>query len=233
MTGEKARPTARAEQAITTRDALTRELMAAFTYDHLPPLLQAVSRPFHGTAVQTVLAVPDGANLWRALERLAEAKDWAVRAAIAAGALGDPAAERPAAPAWTSPDGDDVDFFSRPSPETLPLAAELRAWAATYGDPMRGAVEVLVHSRWLFDDHFVATCVRERTDRPGARWDLPATRLALDAGTLQPTLSQDLDALELAYAIATDRYRLDAISLGSAHAAMQAIARIVKARPCD
>ena len=52
-------------------------------YSHLPAPLQEFSRPFYQTAVELILAVrTDSAELTTSLNRLVEAKDWAVRAGI-------------------------------------------------------------------------------------------------------------------------------------------------------
>lgn len=55
-----------------------------FVYEHLPPHLQPVSLVFR-TAAHSMLAQPcfDGAELMAGLRKLVEAKDCAVRAAIA------------------------------------------------------------------------------------------------------------------------------------------------------
>jgi hypothetical protein len=62
----------------------TEALLEFFAYEHLPPNLQKVSRPFavlaHEIAHNRVLAGPE---LTVALRKLLEAKDCAVRAALA------------------------------------------------------------------------------------------------------------------------------------------------------
>ncbi len=60
----------------------TQAVLAFFAYEHLPPHLAAVSRPFAKLAndVATTLAGPE---VTVALRKLLEAKDCAVRAAIA------------------------------------------------------------------------------------------------------------------------------------------------------
>lgn len=56
----------------------TAELLSFFEFEHLPPHLQAISRPFHDLAH---LLVPQfsGPELSAALRKLLEAKDCAVR----------------------------------------------------------------------------------------------------------------------------------------------------------
>ena len=52
-------------------------------FSHLPEALQWYSRPFYQTAVELINYVPsDSAELTTALNKLVEAKDWAVRAGI-------------------------------------------------------------------------------------------------------------------------------------------------------
>lgn len=59
----------------------TAALIAYFDYDHLPPELQQISRPFHvlATDLASQLAGPE---LTVCLRKLLEAKDCAVRAAL-------------------------------------------------------------------------------------------------------------------------------------------------------
>ncbi|GHA28586.1 hypothetical protein GCM10010372_30460 [Streptomyces tauricus] len=56
------------------------QLLGNFRYDHLPAHLQEVSRPFHDLA-QGLAETLSGAEVTRALERLWDAKNWAVLAA--------------------------------------------------------------------------------------------------------------------------------------------------------
>lgn len=57
-------------------------VMQFFAWAHLPPALQVVSRPF-GELAEQLLSLPDNRERDRALDRLLEAKDAAVRAALA------------------------------------------------------------------------------------------------------------------------------------------------------
>jgi len=54
-----------------------------FTYDHLPPALQRVSRPFCLLADEVAGTLPRNPERTVALRKLLEAKDAAVRAALA------------------------------------------------------------------------------------------------------------------------------------------------------
>jgi hypothetical protein len=57
--------------------------LAWLCFSHLPPALQERSRPFYQTAVELLIEVPaDSPELTTALNKLVEAKDWAVRAGI-------------------------------------------------------------------------------------------------------------------------------------------------------
>lgn len=57
-------------------------IMQYFTYDHLPPHLQQVSKPFCMLAKDIDLLYPDGAEKQAGLRKLLEAKDCVVRAAL-------------------------------------------------------------------------------------------------------------------------------------------------------
>lgn len=74
----------------------TQEVLQFFKYEHLPPHLQAVSKPFCDLARLVVAAdgveltgqpvqfpLPDNRERLKALDRLLEAKDAAVRALVA------------------------------------------------------------------------------------------------------------------------------------------------------
>lgn len=70
-------------------DALTklrfpavRDALQWLTFSHLPEPLRNYSRPFYLTAVELVNSINDSPDLTHALNRLVEAKDWAVRAGI-------------------------------------------------------------------------------------------------------------------------------------------------------
>ena len=67
----------------TTKPAMhpaTKEMLENFDYDHLPPALQAVSKPFHDLA-HDVASKYSGAELTAGLRKLLESKDCVVRAA--------------------------------------------------------------------------------------------------------------------------------------------------------
>jgi hypothetical protein len=57
-------------------------LLQFFTYKHLPPHLQEVSRPFGDLARQLVDTLPSNPERSTALRKLLEAKDCAVRALL-------------------------------------------------------------------------------------------------------------------------------------------------------
>jgi hypothetical protein len=54
-----------------------------FSYEHLPPKLQAVSKPFAEMATKIIAELPRNPERTVALRKLLEAKDAAVRALIA------------------------------------------------------------------------------------------------------------------------------------------------------
>lgn len=58
-------------------------IMQFFAYAHLPPHLQEVSKPFGDLAEQIVATLPRNPERTKALNKLLEAKDAAVRAALA------------------------------------------------------------------------------------------------------------------------------------------------------
>ena len=56
---------------------------ADFAFEHLPPELQEVSKPFHDLAVRLEESVPPNTEQHKiSLQKLLESKDAAVRAAI-------------------------------------------------------------------------------------------------------------------------------------------------------
>ncbi len=57
-------------------------LLKFFRYSHLPPILQAASKPFHAVATQMDEALPDSSEKSAGLRKLLEAKDCFVRAAL-------------------------------------------------------------------------------------------------------------------------------------------------------
>lgn len=57
--------------------------MAWLTFSHLPEWMQRFSRPFYQTGAELIATITsDSAELTTALNKLVEAKDWAVRAGI-------------------------------------------------------------------------------------------------------------------------------------------------------
>lgn len=61
------------------RHASTQHLLDLFTYEHLPPSLQAISKPVHDLAHSLADALADGAELSVGLRHLLDAKDALVR----------------------------------------------------------------------------------------------------------------------------------------------------------
>lgn len=57
-------------------------LLQFFAYAHLPPALQAHSKPFSDLAVTLVDTLPNNTERTAALRKLLEAKDCAVRAKL-------------------------------------------------------------------------------------------------------------------------------------------------------
>lgn len=60
----------------------TQHFAPLFAYGHLPPHLQAVSKPVGDLAADLVDVLPDGPELSAGLRKLLEAKDCFVRAAL-------------------------------------------------------------------------------------------------------------------------------------------------------
>lgn len=73
---------------LTGRHPATVQLLRWFEYDHLlasgPIDLRGISAMFHDLAYELVRRLPDGPELSAGLRKLIEAKDCAVRAAVAA-----------------------------------------------------------------------------------------------------------------------------------------------------
>ena len=67
---------------MTATDPPREHIEQFFAYEHLPPHLQDVSRPF-AELMQRILELPRNPERTVALRKLLEAKDAAVRAAIA------------------------------------------------------------------------------------------------------------------------------------------------------
>lgn len=61
-----------------TREYVTR----LFAYEHLPPHLQSVSKPFYELALQIYDKLPENAERTVSLRKLLEAKDACVRAFV-------------------------------------------------------------------------------------------------------------------------------------------------------
>lgn len=61
---------------------MTNPIMKYFEYEHLPPHLQNVSKPFAELAHQIDISAPDGPEKSAGLRKLLEAKDCIVRTAV-------------------------------------------------------------------------------------------------------------------------------------------------------
>lgn len=68
--------------AIHSRHPATQHVLNFFKYDHLPPTLQAVSRPFRELAYSLADKAPASPETTVALRKLLESKDAAVRASL-------------------------------------------------------------------------------------------------------------------------------------------------------
>jgi hypothetical protein len=64
------------------KEATMDSLLQFFVYEHLPPHLQTVSKPFGDMARELAVTLPANAESTTALRKLLEAKDWAVRAVL-------------------------------------------------------------------------------------------------------------------------------------------------------
>lgn len=62
---------------------MSEHILQFFAHEHLPPLLQGVSKPFGDLARQIVETLPRNPERTVALRKLLESKDAAVRAFIA------------------------------------------------------------------------------------------------------------------------------------------------------
>lgn len=69
-------------QAVGTAARQPNSLLRFFTFEHLPPRLQEVSRPIGELARQMDASLPDGAEKTAGLRKLLEAKDCFVRASL-------------------------------------------------------------------------------------------------------------------------------------------------------
>lgn len=57
-------------------------LLQFFAYKHLPPHLQAISKPFHDMATEMAKNLPQNPESTTAIRKLLEAKDCAVRSVL-------------------------------------------------------------------------------------------------------------------------------------------------------
>jgi hypothetical protein len=61
---------------------MSEPILQFFAYNHLPPSLQEISKPFHGFANWMIETLPRNPERTVALRKLLEAKDAAVRAKL-------------------------------------------------------------------------------------------------------------------------------------------------------
>lgn len=69
----------------TTKETMPEHIEQFFAYEHLPPHLQEVSKPFGDLARGIIATLPRNPERTVALRKLLEAKDAAVRAKLAKG----------------------------------------------------------------------------------------------------------------------------------------------------
>lgn len=67
---------------LTERHPAIKHVLGFFSYAHLSPDLQVISRDFHDLALRTADRAPDSPETTVALRKLLEAKDAAVRAVL-------------------------------------------------------------------------------------------------------------------------------------------------------
>ena len=104
------------------------------------------------------------------------------------------------------------------------VAAGLRRWASGHGPQVQAAVGLLIgHEVWLRRVEFQAVCLHRDPD--GCYWiDWTAARAAFDAGVFTRANVSERAVLDLAIALATDRYRLAVMSTGKARLVADAVA---------
>lgn len=67
---------------LVDRHPATSQIARYFDFEHLPPKLQAISKPCHDLAAEMIEQLPDSNELFMGLRKLLEAKDCFVRAAL-------------------------------------------------------------------------------------------------------------------------------------------------------
>lgn len=63
------------KEVVAGRHPSTQQAVYWFAFEHLPPALQAISRPSHDLAVRMIQTLNDGPELVAGLRKLREAKD--------------------------------------------------------------------------------------------------------------------------------------------------------------
>ena len=103
------------------------------------------------------------------------------------------------------------------------VAAGLRLWADGHDTSVRAAVELLIrHGVWLRRVDLQAVALHRDPD--GSYWiDWTALRQEFDAGRLNHGSVKDRAVLDLALALAADRYRLSGMGTGNARLIADAV----------
>jgi hypothetical protein len=103
------------------------------------------------------------------------------------------------------------------------VAAGLRLWAEGHDTQVRAAVELLIrHGVWLRRMDLHATALHRDPD--GTYWiDWTSLRSELDAGRYDHIPARERAVLDLALAMAADRYRLSQMGTGTARLIADAV----------
>ena len=103
------------------------------------------------------------------------------------------------------------------------VAVGLRLWAESHDAHVRAAVELLIrHGVWLRRADLLATALHRDPD--GSYWiDWTALRQEFDAGRLDHGSVKDRAVLDLALALAADRYLLSGMGTGNARLIADAV----------
>jgi hypothetical protein len=104
------------------------------------------------------------------------------------------------------------------------VAAGLQVWAQGHDAHVRAAVGLLInHDVWLRRVEFQALCLHRDPD--GSYWiDWSAARAAYDGGLFARASTSERAVLDLAIALASDRFRLSVMSTGKARLVAEAVA---------
>lgn len=113
-----------------------------------------------------------------------------------------------------------------------PMVSGLRVWTRDHDPHVWAAVELLIaHGVWLDRSDFRTSCVRRAaTPEYGLDWmwiDWRAARAVFDADGFTPASSTELAVLDLAIALAEDRFRLSRMGFGNGRLINAAVAAAV------